>query len=452
MVVKKKDQLLEIKRAYLYQSSGNILLLFNNRNSSGQWSCNVSFIDIWGKGFSNCHGIKNVSEKETSEYLSSYRENFNFKEITWESALYLLKRGLNIRKVLDLSYPPGFYQFKDLFKSVDDIKTEGTVYKCRTCDRDLTDEEIELIKEIVIKVKMIDFLVVSEEYPINGFCEECKEKLGEEIEESGVPIKVEQSPMDIYLEALKFIEEEIQQKDGSIDKKVYVNLVDNGLTHDEAVNELALSLYQQTFDIINEDADEFHKLSNKIWKVEIDRTDRLLVFKVNRKSRKGLWRRFEIREDSTLGEFDRIIRESFYLDIYDHLSEFYPGKVWKSRGYGEIAPDGTGSGTNIRIYQLGLSEGDKIEYVYDFGDDIQYIINLEKITEIDSEAEYPLCIAKSKRRNRYCMDCKKKGKKKSIAKWICLECTQKEKKQVLLCEDCLMENHEDHYNDEYDYQ
>jgi hypothetical protein len=36
-------------------------------------------------------------------------------------------------------------------------------------------------------------------------------------------------------------------------------------------------------------------------------------------------------------------------------------------GFGEIEPHGGGSGAEVRIADLGLSEWDKLEYVYDFG-------------------------------------------------------------------------------------
>ena len=106
------------------------------------------------------------------------------------------------------------------------------------------------------------------------------------------------------------------------------------------------------------------------------------VFKAALKYRKGLWRRIEIKSNQTLGDFDHVIRKAFNHDIGDHLSEFFLGQVWRSEGFGEIDPSGSGSGAKKKINQLCLSDGDKIEYVYDFGDDIQHIITLEKIIEL----------------------------------------------------------------------
>jgi hypothetical protein len=79
------------------------------------------------------------------------------------------------------------------------------------------------------------------------------------------------------------------------------------------------------------------------------------------------------------------------------LSEFFLGR-WPSGGFGEIRPDGGGSGANKRIEQLGLSEGDKLGYVYDFGDEIHHVITLEKIAELKKGTSYPRIVSKSKPR------------------------------------------------------
>jgi len=180
------------------------------------------------------------------------------------------------------------------------------------------------------------------------------------------------------------------------------------------------------------------------------KNEEIYVFKAALRYRKGLWRRIEIKDNQTLSDLDYIMRKVFNHDTCDHLSEFFPGRVWQSRGFGEIEPGGGGSGANKQLNQLGLSEGDKMEYVYDFGDDIQHVITLEKVVEREKDVEYPRLVSKNKTRYRYCEICKKQGKK-TIATWICIECSEKEQREVLLCRDCLTKVHEDHYVDEILY-
>lgn len=176
--------------------------------------------------------------------------------------------------------------------------------------------------------------------------------------------------------------------------------------------------------------------------------EKVYVFKVALKHRKRLWRRIEIRSNQTLGDFDNIIRDTFNHDKWDHLSEFYIGR-WSQGGFGEIYPDGRGSGTKKKIERLGLSEGDKLGYVYDFGDEIHHVLTLEKITEPEKGVKYPRIISKNKPVYHYCEVCKNKGKK-IIAKWICIECSEDVGNDVFLCEDCI-EEHEDHYAEELLY-
>lgn len=176
-------------------------------------------------------------------------------------------------------------------------------------------------------------------------------------------------------------------------------------------------------------------------------TMRVYRFKVALKYRRGLWRIIEVEGGQTLGDFDRAIREAFNHDTWDHLSEFYLGRVWRSQGLGEIEPGGGGEGALKRIEDLGLLEEDGLEYVYDFGDDIQHVITLEKIMEPEEGAEYPRVVAKNKPRYRYCVECKERGEK-TLATWICIDCCGEEGREILLCDSCVDEGHEDHYVDE----
>ena len=178
--------------------------------------------------------------------------------------------------------------------------------------------------------------------------------------------------------------------------------------------------------------------------------ERVYRFKVTLKHRKRLWRRIEIKGDQTLGDLDRIIREAFKHDAWDHLSMFFRGRVWRSEGLGEINPFEEGGGEKLRIDGLGLSEGDKMEYVYDFGDDIQHIVTLERIVELDETSDYPCVVSQNKPRYRNCEVCERQGIK-VIAPWICIDCSNEEGRDVLLCDDCVTKGHDDHYAEDMLY-
>ena len=123
--------------------------------------------------------------------------------------------------------------------------------------------------------------------------------------------------------------------------------------------------------------------------------DKVYRFRAQLKHRKGNWRVIEIKGDQTLGDLDAVLRETFNRDTWDHLSEFFPGEAHRSLGYGAINPFGNGPGGAKPIAALHLVPGGTLEYVYDFGDDIQHVLTLEEIVDPEPDAPYPRVVARS---------------------------------------------------------
>ena len=169
-----------------------------------------------------------------------------------------------------------------------------------------------------------------------------------------------------------------------------------------------------------------------------------------------MWRRLEIQGDQTLADFDVILRGAFQHDTGDHLGGFWR-RVRRGKGQrvrevelGDVDPLREGSGADQRIAALELKPGDELKYVYDFGDWIQHRLTLEAIDEPETGATYPRVIDQNKPRRRYCQACKDKGRQ-TVATWICIECSNAEQQEVLVCDACLDDDHEDHYADEVLY-
>lgn len=108
-------------------------------------------------------------------------------------------------------------------------------------------------------------------------------------------------------------------------------------------------------------------------------------FKVALKYWRDIWRHIEIQGNQTLAEFDSILRSEFGHDRSDHLGGFWKlvrrGQTRRYReiDLGHVDPLGGGTGAGIRIAGLGLRVGDRLKYVYDFGDWIEHEIILEKV-------------------------------------------------------------------------
>jgi tetratricopeptide (TPR) repeat protein len=98
---------------------------------------------------------------------------------------------------------------------------------------------------------------------------------------------------------------------------------------------------------------------------------------------------------NTLGDLDAAMREAFDLDTYDHLSEFTlvtprgKGKQPRRKPFGALDPLGEYAAHAVQVAGLGLEPGVQLEYVYDFGDNIEHALVLEAIGEPEAKAKYP---------------------------------------------------------------
>ncbi|HEX6386044.1 MAG TPA: hypothetical protein VF177_15345, partial [Anaerolineae bacterium] len=187
-----------------------------------------------------------------------------------------------------------------------------------------------------------------------------------------------------------------------------------------------------------------------------EQAEQVYRFKAYYKYRKGLWRRIEIQGGQTLSEFDDILRDAFQHDRADHLSGFWHlvrrGNTRRFRevDLGSINPFEGGDGADVQVASIGLEPGDRLKYVYDFGDWYEYRIELEAIEAPEADADYPRVTAQNRPRYRYCPVCKEQGRK-TIATYICVDCSNMRQEQVLVCEDHIYPEHEVHYLDEIVY-
>lgn len=97
-------------------------------------------------------------------------------------------------------------------------------------------------------------------------------------------------------------------------------------------------------------------------------------------------------ENITLRELHKIIQtvmgwDDFHLYTFSIFDEDY-GLKHEDFDFIEINDD-----KRIKIIDLDLAEKEKFEYVYDFGDNWEHVIKVEKILPFDPAATYPKCLA-----------------------------------------------------------
>lgn len=102
-----------------------------------------------------------------------------------------------------------------------------------------------------------------------------------------------------------------------------------------------------------------------------------------------IWRRVLVDGSATLDEVHDVIQAAFGWWGY-HLHEFRVG----GREYGEPDPDwNTSPVLDETRYRLGelAAEGDKLRYVYDFGDDWDHDVVVEKVLTRSEVDVVPAC-------------------------------------------------------------
>jgi hypothetical protein len=106
--------------------------------------------------------------------------------------------------------------------------------------------------------------------------------------------------------------------------------------------------------------------------------------------RPPIWRRIEVRDDTRLDEFHYILQDIMGW-TNSHIHEFLIGQ----RSYGDTSIDVDGDIRNEKKYTLGKLisvEKTKFGYIYDFGDNWEHLITLEKILPAQTGKSYPICL------------------------------------------------------------
>jgi len=105
--------------------------------------------------------------------------------------------------------------------------------------------------------------------------------------------------------------------------------------------------------------------------------DGTYVFKVA--LAKDLWRRIEISADHTLLDLHRAIQKAYNFDD-DHLYSFFmDGKAWSHERFISPYEEGGPWVDDVRIGELGLFIGQNILYLFDYGDEWHFQVELEEI-------------------------------------------------------------------------
>jgi hypothetical protein len=100
-----------------------------------------------------------------------------------------------------------------------------------------------------------------------------------------------------------------------------------------------------------------------------------------------IWRRIQVKSDITLLALHKAIQKVMgWTD--SHIHEF----IVKGVSYGDSEDEDSLNERSHHLNKLRLEEKEKFFYVYDFGDNWEHVILLEKILPVDADARYPVCL------------------------------------------------------------
>ena len=121
--------------------------------------------------------------------------------------------------------------------------------------------------------------------------------------------------------------------------------------------------------------------------------NQIYQFKVTlRGIRPPIWRRFQVTDDLTFYQFHRVLQEVMgWYGGHLHLFDLNGFQITDAETLDEGFIDGEDE-QKARLKQHVRQEGQKFRYAYDFGDDWDHEVVLEKILPVEADVVYPRCL------------------------------------------------------------
>ena len=117
--------------------------------------------------------------------------------------------------------------------------------------------------------------------------------------------------------------------------------------------------------------------------------------------RRGVWRRIQLSSRNTLHDLHEVILEAYGFSD-DHLYAFFmEGKPWKGKSYWSPQNDEGPYADKIKLGSLNLEIKQKFLYLYDFGDEWMFSVQVEKVSETDTSILKPIIETRGKAPEQY---------------------------------------------------
>ena len=123
-----------------------------------------------------------------------------------------------------------------------------------------------------------------------------------------------------------------------------------------------------------------------------ERKGNAYVFKVMLSGR--VWRRFKLSSLHTMHELHLAIMDAFHLDDGHLYAFFMDGKPWSNKAIWDPRAEDRPRADEAVIERLQLREGQRILYLYDYGDENRLDVRVDEILQEDASPLRPMVIEK----------------------------------------------------------
>ena len=138
---------------------------------------------------------------------------------------------------------------------------------------------------------------------------------------------------------------------------------------------------------------EIKEISKPFVPAKVD-SNRTIIFKVILKYRKGIWRKIELKAEQTLEDLHDLIQDALGWDD-NHLYSFFMDNKFYSKEDMEYTrpsnPEGRKT-ADIKAGVFGFKKGQKFAYLFDFGDEHRFEIEVVNFGTVQKGKKYPVLL------------------------------------------------------------
>jgi hypothetical protein len=167
---------LPVHKVLKSKTDGSYAIIVMRERPDGRFQYINVLIDAWKMGLKNCFGSHNITMQDFQRQVIVRVGGMKMlAEVDLSEAQWAIKSGLRIANEVNTRIPKEFEEFKYILGNMDDIKVEGSLYKCYKCGKgELSDELVELIKKFTKIDVAAGTCGTPLETPLFFMCDKCK--------------------------------------------------------------------------------------------------------------------------------------------------------------------------------------------------------------------------------------------------------------------------------------